>query len=69
MPDAPLPLWKKLAFASVPLLGFLVVVEGVARWLLPDRIEEIVVFPDNTMVETVVLGRRYLPPSQDSAHG
>ena len=34
-----------------------------------DLIEEIVVFPDNTMVETVILGRRYLPPSEGTNHG
>ena len=34
-----------------------------------DRIEEIILFPDNTMVETVIFGRRYLPPSQETAHG
>ena len=39
-------------------------VNGVTFGVKGDQIEEIVLFPDNTMIETVIMDRRYLPPSE-----
>jgi len=37
---------------------------GCVFYVDGDEISEAILFLDNTMVETVLLGRRYLPPSQ-----
>ena len=39
---------------------------GVTFGVKGHQIEEIVLFPDNTMIETVIMGRRYLPPTDAS---